>query len=95
MAFGAQIWSDNNHQWVDVVQPSWVLDMVINAVGNGSRNYGVDTNRFRVYYIIQNYFVRSRKPTPTITVKTVNASTVNVAWTNGDDLTFLVIMEAK
>lgn len=90
MSYGAQVWNESGRTWVDVVQPTWVLDFINGASGSGMLNYGIDTSRFHIKVIVLNYMVKGRQNPPSINV---NGGTVTYSLPSS--CTFLVAMEAN
>lgn len=90
MSYGAQVWNESGRSWVDVVQPTWVLDFIPSASGNGTLNYSLDTSRFHLKVIVLNYTVTNKDSAPSI-----NVSGGTVSYSLPASCTFLVAMEVN
>lgn len=90
MSYGAQVWSETGQTWVDVVQPTWILDFINGASGSGTLNYGIDTSRFHLKVIVLNYTLYVRESAPVI-----NVSGGSVSYSLPSSCIFLVAMEAN
>ncbi|MCS5452488.1 hypothetical protein ACJVQT_23210 [Enterobacter huaxiensis] len=95
MAYGAQIWSDNGKQWVDVVQPTWILDMKNSLSGKGSLTYPCETGRFKIYALVINYFTVKHQENPSFTYAIKDANNMVINYNLPDACTFLVVMETR
>lgn len=89
MAFGGRVFSENGSSWVDMVQPTWVLDFVYAATGTGTLNYAIDTTLFYLKVVVINYMVQRGQSDPLFTV--VGGS---VSYSLPASCTFLICMEA-
>ncbi|WP_337015304.1 hypothetical protein [Leclercia sp. AS011] len=90
MAYGAQVLTADGKGWIDVIQPTYVLDMHYGLSGSGSLAYSFDTNLFYLKVVVLNYTVERKQNPPTITV---NNNVINYSLPSS--CTFLVMMEAR
>lgn len=48
MAYGARVYDENGKGWIDVVQPTWVMDVRSNISGSGTLTYDFNTSLFKL-----------------------------------------------
>lgn len=90
LAFGGRVWSENGTSWVDLVQPTWVLDFRHGMSGSGSLKYAIDTSLFHLKVVVLNYTVERKQSQPSFSI-----SGGTVSYSLPSSCTFLVCMEAN
>ena len=90
MGFGAQIWDGDGKSWIDVVDPSWVLDIRSKIHGDGVIKYAINTSLFKLNVVVvsdcNGEYIQK-------TEYSINGG--EITYSAASESTFIVFMEAR